>query len=277
VGSGLALCAALSWGAGDFLGGLASRRLAVLTVLAVSEAIGLVGVLLWVAVAHDPFPGFREFAPAAAAGIAGVIGLGALYRGMAVGAMGIVAPISAASPIVPLAVDAAHGSVPGLLQWLGVALVLGGIVALAREPSPLAGRRIAAGAGLALVAALCFGLFIVGIDAGSDVSAPWSVVSARGASVILVVAVALVTSRSLRPTRSALPMLVAIGVFDTGANILIAFATTKGAAGIVAVLSALYPVVTIVLARMLLGERLSVGKRVGGAIALTGAVLVAAA
>jgi drug/metabolite transporter (DMT)-like permease len=203
MGSGLALCAALSWGAGDFLGGLASRRLAVLTVLAVSEAIGLAGVLLWVAAADDPFPGFGEFAPAAAAGIAGVIGLGALYRGMAVGAMGIVAPISAASPIVPLAVDAAHGSVPGLVQWLGVALVLGGIVALAREPSPLAGQRIAAGAGLALVAALCFGLFIVGIDAGSDVSAPWSVVSARGASVILVVAVALVTSRSLRPTRSA--------------------------------------------------------------------------
>ena len=188
--------------------------------------------------------------------------------------MGIVAPISAAPRSFRSPSTGARLSA-GLLQWLGVALVLGGIVALAREPSPLAsGSRRSR---LALVAALCFGLFIVGIDAGSDVSAPWSVVSARGASVILVVAVALVTSRSLRPTRSALPMLVGIGVFDTGANVLIAFATTKGAAGIVAVLSALYPIVTIVLARMLLGERLSAGKRVGGAIALTGAVLVAAA
>ena len=100
---------ALSWGAGDFLAGLAARRLAVFTVLAVSQAIGLVGVALWVVLASDPFPGVVELLPAALAGIAGAIGLAALYRGLAVGAMGIVAPISAASPVVPLPVDAAQG------------------------------------------------------------------------------------------------------------------------------------------------------------------------
>ena len=272
----LALGGALSWGVGDFLGGLASRRLAVLTVLAVSQAIGLGGVLLWLLAVGDPFPGMVELAPAAAAGVAGLIGLAALYRGLAVGAMGIVAPISAASPIVPLAVDAARGSVPDALQWLGIAFVLIGIVTLSREPRS-GEQRVAAGVGLAVVAALGFGLFVVGLDAGADESAPWAVCAARTTSVALAVAVAvLFTHKSLRPPRSLLAILVAVGAFDTGANVLVAFATTKGAAGIVAVVSALYPVVTVLLARIVLAERLSVARRVGGAVAVAGAVFVAA-
>ena len=272
----LALCGALSWGVGDFFGGVASRRLAVIAVLAVSQALGLAGVALWVIATGDPFPGVAELLPAAAAGIAGVIGLGALYRGLAVGAMGIVAPISAASPVVPLAVDAFHGLTPAALQWLGIALALAGIVTLSHEPSADGSRRVAAGAGLAVIAALGFGLFVVGIDAGADESAPWAVVAARSASVGLVVIVALLGSTSLRPPRTLLPMLVAIGVFDTGANVLVAAATTHGAAGIVAVLSALYPVVTVVLARIVLQERLSASRRVGGVLAIAGAALVAA-
>lgn len=272
----LALCGALSWGVGDFLGGLASRRLAVLTVLAVSQSVGLVGVLLWVGIRGDSFPGVVELAPAAGAGVVGLIGLGALYRGFAVGALGIVAPISAAGPLVPLALDVARGAVPGLFQWLGIALVLTGIVTLSREPGA-GGPRFAAGAGLALVAAMSFGLFVVGLDAGADHSAPWAVVAARSASVALAVAVALFYTRtSLRPPGSLLPMLMAIGLFDTAANVAVAFATTKGAAGIVAVLSALYPVVTVLLARLVLGEKLTAAKRAGGVVALAGAALVAA-
>jgi drug/metabolite transporter (DMT)-like permease len=276
VAAALALFGALSWGAGDFLGGLAARRIAVLVVLGVSQAVGLLGVALWVSLAADPFPGVAELLPAWAAGLAGIVGLGALYRGLAVGAMGIVAPISAASPVVPLAVDAARGIVPGALQWLGVALVLAGIVTLSREPASAGGQRIATGVGLASVAALGFGGFVVGLDAGADESAPWAVVAARSASVALVLAAALVTSTSLRPPRALLPTLVAVGVFDTGANVCVAFATTKGAAGTVAVLSALYPVVTVVLARFVLGEGLGIARRVGGAVALAGAAFVAA-
>ena len=272
----LALGGALCWGVGDFLGGLASRRLAVITVLAVSQAIGLAGLLLWVLVAGDAFPGITQLLPAAAAGIAGLVGLGALYRGFAIGAMGIVAPISAASPIVVLAVDAAKGKTPAALQWLGIALVLMGIAALSREPSNGGQRRVAAGAGLAVVAAVGFGLFVVGLDAGADESAAWAVVAARSASVSIAVAAALVTTTSLRPRRRFLPMLVGTGVFDTGANVLVAAATTYGAAGVVAVLGALYPVVTVVLAWAVLGEHLSPSKRVGGIVALAGAAFVAA-
>ena len=272
----LALCGAFSWGVGDFLGGLASRKLQVLVVLAVSQAIGLVGIALWVVVAGDPFPGVVELLPAAGAGVAGLVGLGALYRGLAVGAMGIVAPISAASPLVPLAADAAQGTTPGALQWAGIALVLTGIVTLSREPSSAGDRRLAAGVGLALVAALGFGLFVVGLDAGADESAPWAVVAARTASVSIAVVAALAMSVSLRPPRALLPLLVGIGVFDTAANVFVAFATTHGSAGIVAVLSALYPVVTVLLARIVLAERLSSARRVGGVLALAGAALVAA-
>ncbi len=273
----LALGGALAWGVGDFLGGVASRRLAVLTVLVVSQAIGLAGLLLWVAASRESFPGLVELLPAALAGIAGLVGLGALYRGLAVGAMGIVAPISAASPIVPLAVDAAKGNVPAALQWLGIALVLTGIAVLSREPSgSTRGGGLAAGAGLAVLAALGFGLFIVGIDAGADESASWAMVAARTASVSIGAILALALSTSLRPSREMVPILVGVGIFDTVASVLVAAATTYGAAGIVAVLSALYPVVTIVLARLVLGERLSASRRAGGAVALTGAALVAA-
>jgi len=272
----LALGGALCWGVGDFFGGLAARRLAVLAVIVVSQTIGLAGLVFWVWLAGEPFPGVAKLLPAAGAGLAVLIGVAALYRGLAVGAMGIVAPISAASPVVPLAVDAAHGIVPGILQWVGIGLILAGIAALSREPSASGGRLVASGAGLAIVAALGFGLFVVGIDAGADESAAWAVVVARVAAISLAVIAALVTSTSLRSPTALLPMLAAVGLVDTLANVLVATATTHGAAGIVAVLSALYPIVTVVLARLVLNERLSTTKRVGGGVALGGAALVAA-
>ena len=116
------------WGVGDFLGGLASRRLAVIAVVVVSQAIGLAGLLVWVVATRDPFPGVTELLPAAGAGVAVLAGVTAFYRGLAIGAMGIVAPITAAGPVVPLAVDAAHGTTPTPLQWLGIAFILLGVM-----------------------------------------------------------------------------------------------------------------------------------------------------
>jgi drug/metabolite transporter (DMT)-like permease len=272
----LALGGAVCWGVGDFFAGIASRRMAVIAVLAISQAIGLVGLLLWVLATRESFPGLEELLPAIAAGVVGLIGLGALYRGLAVGAMGIVAPISAASPVVGLTADAAQGRSPAAVQWIGIALVLLGIAALSREPSGEAGSRVASGVGLALVAALGFGLFVVGLDAGSDESAAWAVAAARATSVAIAIVVALVLSSSLRPAPGAWPLLVGVGIGDTLANVLVAVASTQGSVGIVAVLSAMYPIVTVLLARVFLDERLTRPKRVGGAVAISGAVLVAA-
>jgi drug/metabolite transporter (DMT)-like permease len=272
----LALTGGLMWGVGDFFGGLASRRLAVITVVVVSQAIGLAGLLIWVAATRDPFPGVVELLPAAGAGVAVLAGITAFYRGLAIGAMGIVAPITAAGPVVPLAVDAAHGSTPTALQWLGIAFILLGVATLSWEGSAPGRARIASGAGLAILAALGFGLYFVGIDAGADESASWAVVAARITAVSLGTLVALASSRSLRAPRSMLPMLVAVGLIDTSANVLVAAATTYGAAGIVAVLSSLYPIVTMVLAWIVVGERLGATKRAGGVVAVAGAAFVAA-
>lgn len=270
-----ALGGALFWGVGDFLGGFATKRVAVVAVLALSQAAGLAGVAAWVALARDPFPGVVELLPGALAGAAGVVGLAALYRGLAIGAMGIVAPISASYPAVALAVDAVQGITPSALQWTGVVLILAGVVAVSREPRT-GGGRMATGVGLALVASLSFGTFVVGIDAAADESAAWAVGTARSTSVAIALAAALVTATSLRPPRALLPLILVVGIFDAAANVLVALGTTRGSAGIVAVLSALYPLVTIALARAVLGERLSVSRRVGGVVALSGAALVAA-
>ncbi|HEU5009835.1 MAG TPA: DMT family transporter, partial [Gaiellaceae bacterium] len=178
--------------------------------------------------------------------------------------------------IVPLTVDAAHGEVPSAVQWLGVGLVLTGIVVLSWESSHDGRTRIAAGAGLAIVAALGFGLFFVGIDAGSDESAAWAVAAARTASLPVAVVAALVTATALTAPRRLLPLVAAVGVFDTGANVFVAAATTRGAVGTVAVLSSLYPVTTMLLAWLVLGERLGRPKRLAAAAALAGAAFVAA-
>jgi drug/metabolite transporter (DMT)-like permease len=272
----LALLGAMSWGTGDFFGGLASRRAHVLTVLVVSQAVGLFGVAAWALASGDAPPGIGDMLPAAGAGAAGAAGLAALYRGMAIGAMGIVAPISAVSPAVPLGVDLLRGDAPAGIQWAGIATALAGVVLLAREPGGSArGAGLAAGVSLALVAALGFGLFVVGLDAASDGGATWAVVVARTSSTVLALCAVLVVSVPVRPPRSLLPALAAVGLFDTTANALVAVATTYGSAGIVAVLSALYPLTTIVLARIFLAERLDRHRRVGGVLALAGAALVA--
>ena len=272
----LALLGAASWGVGDFLGGIAARRIHVLTVLIVSQGAGLVGALVWVVVARPALPGIGELLAAAGAGACGAIGLGALYRGMAVGAMGIVAPISAAGPVVPLAVDLAKGESPSAVQWLGVVVVLAGIAMLAREPGRPVRGGLGAGVSLALVAALGFGLFFVGLDAAAEGGVEWAILGVRGTSTLLACAAALAVSATLAPPARLLPTLVAVGLFDTGANVLVAFATTRGSVGIVAVLSALYPVVTVLLARLALGESLDRSRRLGGVLALAGAAAVAA-
>ena len=189
--------------------------------------------------------------------------------------MGIVAPISATSPIVPLVVSVARGESPAAVQWAGIALALAGIVLVSREPGGLGGG-VAAGAGLALVAALGFGLFVVGLGEAAQESAAWAVGTARLSSVTILVLALAWTRTAHRLPRRLIPLVLAVGLFDTGANALIAVATTKGSIGIVAVLSALYPITTILLARAVLHERLGATRTAGGLVALGGAALIAA-
>jgi len=269
----LALGASICWGVGDFLGGFSSRRLPALTVLAVAEVTGLAGIAVFVAARGLAPPGWSAVAFAAAAGVAGALGLGALYRGMAVGAMGVVAPISAAAAIIPVAFGLARGERPSGLQLAGIAAALVGVALASREPGETA--RLAAGVGLALVAAVGFGSYIVLIDEAAEASAAWAVLVSRGTASLAAVSVALAVGRLTLSAR-ALPALAVIGLFDVSANGLLALALNEGLVSLVSVLSSLYPVVTIALARALLGELIGRVQAGGAAIALAGVGLISA-
>jgi drug/metabolite transporter (DMT)-like permease len=271
----LALGASLSWGLGDFLGGLTSRRMHVLTVLVVSQVFGLAAALTWVAVSGDGFPGWPANALAAAAGACGCPGIATLYRGMAIGAMGIVAPISAVAAVIPFAVGIASGERPSALQIAGILLALAGVAVASREPREQGGGQ-AAGIGLALLAALGFGFYFVLADRAADESVPYAVATARGISLLLALAAALIVGASLRPGRASLPVLAAVGLCDVGANMLFSLATTRGYLSIVAVLAALYPVVTVALAAIVLHERVARTQRFGVVGALAGAAMITA-
>jgi drug/metabolite transporter (DMT)-like permease len=161
------------------------------------------------------------------------------------------------------------------VQWAGIVLALLGVVLVSREPGGI-GPRVAAGVGLALIAALCFGLFLVGMGEAAQESAPWAIATARFTSVLgLLAVIAGTRTTPALPRRLVLPV-VAVGVFDTAANVLFALSTTRGSLGIVSVLSSLYPLTTILLARGVLHERLGPVRMVGGLAALGGAALIAA-
>jgi drug/metabolite transporter (DMT)-like permease len=269
----LALGASALWGVGDFLGGITSRRLATLTVLAYSQAAGLLGILVTALFLGDEFLSLAGFAAAMLAGLGGLVGLGALYRGMAVGAIGVVAPISASAAVIPVTVGLARGERPSGLQLAGIAAALVGVFFVSRESGTTG--RVAAGVPLALLAALGFGSYFLFIDRASSDDAFWAVVVARGTSSLLGIAAA-ASRTALRTRPGFLPRLAVIGLFDVGANVLLALALNEGFVSIVSVLSSLYPVITIALAVVVLRERPSRGQAAGGAGALAGVALISA-
>jgi drug/metabolite transporter (DMT)-like permease len=268
---GLAFAASVLWGVGDFLGGLTSRRLATLAVVALSQLFGFVGILVAAVFLGGDFPGPTAVAAAMAAGLAGAIGLAGLYRGMAIGVMGVVAPISASAAVIPVTVGLARGERPSSLQLAGVALALVGVVLVSREPGD--GRRLSAGVPLALVAALGFGGYFVFMDRASAEDAYWAVVVARAFSSTLAIGVAAARG-ALRVGRGNLPVLLAVGLFDVAANLALALALNEGLVSLVSVVASLYPVGTVLLAVLVLRERLTRSQALGGAVALAGVGLI---
>jgi len=271
----LALGAALSWGTGDFIGGLTSRRVGAATVLALSLATGFALVLIGVLVSGADPPGAVPALAAVGAGAAGALGLGALYQGMAVGAIGVVAPISAAASLLPFAVGLAEGDRPSVLQVVGVAAALVGVVLVSREPGGGRNGR-AAGVGLALLAAFGFGVYFVLMDTAADGGTGWAVLIARATATVLATAVVLAIRAPLRVPARIAPAVMAVGAFDVSANLFFGLAASRGLVSVVSVLASMYPVVTIALARVVVGERLGGGQRVGAVAALAGAALITA-
>ena len=286
----LGLSSGLCWGAADFFGGMQSRRLPALTVAFWSQLAGGLGLVTALAVSGTrPTP--AGIAWGLVAGVGSGCALVLFYRGLAEGTMSIVAPVSACGAVVPVAAALLTGHRPGALAGLGVTAAITGVVLVSRPRNTTHGgptQQGATGAGrsgrvlaMALASALGFGLFYVFVDAGTTGSHGeplWVIAGARGSSLLVLSTIALVGNRSaLRwPGRRIAPVAL-IGIGDTGANLLFAYAATTGNLAVVGVLGSLYPVATVVLARWLLGERLSGGQNAGVALALTGVGLLAAA
>jgi len=299
----LGLSSGLCWGAADFFGGMQSRRLPALTVAFWSQVAGALGLVVALAVS-----GTRPTPAGVAWGLVAGVGSGCalvlFYRGLAEGTMSVVAPVSACGAVVPVAAALLTGHRPGALAGLGVTAAITGVVLVSRPRRPPHGRYRSPGRpsdpgapahpgpsggpgrsgrvlAMALGSALGFGLFYVFVDAGTTGSRGdplWVIAGARASSLVMLSMIALVGNRSaLRwPGRRIGPVAL-VGIGDTGANLLFAYAATTGNLAVVGVLGSLYPVATVVLARWLLGERLSRGQSAGVALALTGVGLLAVA
>jgi drug/metabolite transporter (DMT)-like permease len=218
----------------------------------------------------------REVAIAVGAGAASALGLGAFYRAMALGSISVVATIGALGIAVPVFVGIARGESPSALQGAGALIAFGGAVAVAWEPDPEWRRATAASVGLAAIAGVGFGIFFLGLDLASPPNPAWTIVFARVGGVTVLGAAGLAMRPPFPPSRSLLPVLLTIGVCDVAANSLFAVATNHGLLSLVAVAGSLYAAVTVLLARVVLGERLARPQQAGVLVALTGVALLAA-
>ena len=278
----LGLLTAAFFGAGDFFGGLSAKRVSVIVVIALSHFIGLLSVTIVALSVADEFL-TRDFLIGILAGIAGGVGVGLLYRGLARGPMAVVAPLTAiTSAAVPAVWGVLNGETFSVVAWIGIvlaglAIVLTSLPASQGSSVPIGARVIAE----SLLAGTFFGVLFILFDTTSASSAPWPVVGARLITATLLLGWLLLARRNdLRSVLSGgsgniVGLIALTGLFDTGSNVLFLITTSLGDLTIAAVLSSLYPVSTVILARFVLDERMSRVQFSGLVAAITATALIA--
>jgi drug/metabolite transporter (DMT)-like permease len=270
----LALGASATWGLADFFGPLKGRTLGPLRVLFWAQLGGLTAIALIVAVrGQGPADGAAFLAIPAA--LSGTLGLYAYYHGMKVGAMSVVAPIAGVSAVIPVVVGIASGDRPSGWQGLGIACALIGVFFASREPGRTE-KRLAAGVGLALLAALGFGGYFPPMHAAGDADFWWAALLFRMTSSSIIFTAALIRRPPLVVRGLDLPLILLVGVGDMAGNLLFAAASAQGLVSITSVLASLYPIFTVVLARLVLHERVARSQEAGIALTLGGVALIAA-
>jgi drug/metabolite transporter (DMT)-like permease len=277
----LALGAAVLYGTADFLGGAAARRASALAVLSVTAPVGLTVMIIAILAAGGPFQP-AGFWWGVAGGAAGGAGLIAFYAGLAAGPMSVVAPVSAlVSTVLPVGVAVAQGERPGPAVVVGAVICLVAITLVSMEGSRPAGggRASLRGLGYGLAAGLGFGLFFQFLRNAGTAGVLWPAGASRlaGAAIALAAAAATCT-RPLwwRADRRTFGMAVASGLFDATANVCYLLAIRAGLFGLVVVITSLYPGITVLLARLTLGERMRPVQRAGLALAAVGVILITA-
>ncbi len=268
----LALSAAAAWGAGDFTGGLAARRVGPLRTVLISYSIGLL-VLVTAALARlERLPPPADLLWGGLAGLSGMVGIGFLLRGFTIGRMGIVAPVSGVlAAAIPVLFAALTEGLPRDLQLVGFGVGLAGIWLLSRR-EPLAGRP--AGLGMALLAGLGFGTFFILLDQVGQGAVLWPLVAGRVSACALLAGIAIFTRRPGIAARLPLGLLALAGVLDAGGNLFFLLAIQGGRLDVGAVLGSFYPAVTAGLAWLVTGETLASLQRIGVALAVLAIVLI---
>lgn len=274
----LGILVAITYGSADFLGGLTMRRAPVGATLLATQVIGLAGLLVVAAFAGGD-PSASDLLLGAVAGLGGVVGIGFLYRGLAVGRASVVAPVSAVgAAVLQIGWGLAGGEHPGPIAMAGVVLALGSVAIVAgaageTEEHHAASRaqELAYGAG----AAVFLGLFLILISETDPGSGLWPAVAARVAPIPFLVVVTLVMRTPLLVPRAATRTAIGAGVLDASANAFLLLAIRAGLLSLVAPVAALYPASTVVLSRVLLHERLGRPRLAGLLVALVGLVLIA--
>ena len=274
MGIALALGASLTWGLADFFGPLQGRVLGALRALVYVQLGGLVGIALIVGV-RGKGPADDVALLAIPAAISGTLGLFAYYRGIAVGAISIVAPIAGISALLPVIVGIVSGDRPSTWQLLGIAAALIGVFLAAREPGRT-GARLASGVGLAMLAAIGFGGYFPFMHAAGNADFWWASLIFRIASTSVIMLAVVVTRPNIVVPGRVLPWLALIGVGDMFGNLLFAAASTSGLVSVTSVLASLYPIVTVVLARAVLSERVARSQEAGIGLTLAGVALISA-
>ena len=276
----LALSAAALYGTADFLGGLAARRANTLAVVVTSQGCGLTLLLLSLPLLPEATPAARDLVWGGAAGLIGGVGLALLYRALAVGRMAVVAPTTAVCAVlIAVATGVLRGERLGSLTMLGVALAIVAIVLVSQQRAAAGAVSVRAGAlppgvGLALVSGVAIGLFFLALaetDAGAGM---WPLVAARAASVTLFSVTALVSGRPLRLAAPVARIALVGGAVDVGATALYLLASRYGPLSVVVTLLSLYPASTVILARVVLGERLNGWQVIGVACAALAVTLI---
>jgi drug/metabolite transporter (DMT)-like permease len=279
------LASATSWGGGDFCGGLATKRAPVFTVAAVSKCASLVTMVVLALLRAEQMPGTHALIWAAAAGVGGGIGLMALYQALAVGVMGVAAPISAlVAAAMPVIFAAFSEGLPSSWQLCGFALALVAVWFVSRPSGtvlPHAGEHYR-GLRLAVLAGIGFGGFYIFISQARTDSVFWPLAASQFVTLLTILTVAYGAAltrrrgeRSFAPTHVTWLMLLA-GVLDAGGNAFFLLAEHAGRLDVAAVLASLYPASTVVLARLMLNERVSTTQAVGIVVALISIPLIAA-
>ena len=270
----LGLAAAAAWGAGDFGGGLASRRSPVFGVVLVSQVVGMALALALALLGGERFPAGRDLLLCLLAGVFGGVGITALYRGLAVGRMGIVAPVTGVlAAVIPVVAGVVLEGIPAPLVQLGIVVAVVAVVLVSRVADEGGGRAGLSEALLSGVAIGLFGVVIAGLSNG-NVFASLTVI--RAVQAALVVGAILVTRQAWRPGRPILPALALVGVLDMIGNSCYLLAVQTGLLAVASVLSALYPVATVILAAAFLRERVTREHTIGIVLAGMAVALIGA-